>query len=45
MATLDNLIQDRLAKSFPIDETNLEDGEVYVFCSARQYGCFTNCFA
>ena len=45
MATLDNLIKDRLAKSFPIDEENLEPGEIYAFCSARQFGCFTNCFA
>ena len=45
MATLDTLITERLSKSYPIDESNLEDGEIYVFCSARQFGCFTNCFA
>ena len=46
MATsLSALINDRLAKSFPPDETNLEDGQIFVFCSGRVYGCFTNCFA
>ena len=46
MATsLSALINDRLAKSFPPDETNLEDGQIFVFCSGRVFGCFTNCFA
>ena len=31
MATLDTLINNRLNKSFPMEETNLEDGEIYVF--------------
>ena len=45
MATLDTLINNRLNKSFPMEESNLEDGEIYVFCSGREFGCFTNCFA
>jgi len=46
MATsLSTLINDRLAKSFPPEESNLEDGQIFVFCSAREFGCFTNCFA
>ena len=31
MATLNSLINERLNKSFPLEETNLEDGEIYVF--------------
>ena len=45
MANLKELVQTRLNKSFPLVEENLEDGEIYVFCSARSFGCFTNCFA
>ena len=45
MANLKDLVQTRLNKSFPLVEENLEDGEIYVFCSARSFGCFTNCFA
>ena len=46
MATsLSALINSRLAKSFPPNETNLEDGQIFVFCSGRVFGCFTNCFA
>ena len=45
MATLDTLINERVAKSFPMQEQNLEAGEIYVFCSTRVFGCFTNCFA
>ena len=45
MATLDTLINERIAKSFPMAEENLESGEIYVFCSAREFGCFTNCYA
>ena len=46
MATsLSTLINDRLAKSFSTEETNLEDGQIFVFISGRLYGNFANCFA
>ena len=44
MATLSSILNNRIADFAP-DETNLEDGEIYVFCSGREFGCFTSCLA
>ena len=44
MASLQELINDRIGGSFASEESNLDDGQIFVYCSGREYGCFTNCF-
>ena len=45
MATsLSELINARL-DTFAPGESNLEDGQIFAYCSGRTYGCFTSCFA
>tara|TARA_Y200000002_G_scaffold361159_1_gene346998 strand:+ start:93 stop:1091 length:999 start_codon:yes stop_codon:yes gene_type:complete len=45
MANLKSLINDRLSKSFSVEETNLEDGQIFTYCSGRAYNQFATCFA
>ena len=45
MANLKTLINERLAKSFAVAETNLEDGHIFTYVSGRSYNQFATCFA